>query len=63
MRKEQTDRHLFRAEPRRVRYVEGNKFTLDGDAVENTANEAQHSIIQGLYALTVTGCLMQDSFC
>ena len=27
----------------------GNKFILDGDAVENTANEAQHSITQGLY--------------
>ena len=38
------NRHLFRAEPRRVRYVVGNKFILDGDAVENTANEVQHSI-------------------
>ena len=27
----------------------GNKFILDGDAVVNTANEAQHSITQGLY--------------
>ena len=43
------NRHLFRAEPRRVKYVVGNKFILDGDAVENTANEAQHSITQGLY--------------
>ena len=43
------NRHLFRAEPRRVRYVVGNKFILDGDAVVNTANEAQHSITQGLY--------------
>ena len=43
------NRHLFRAEPRRVRYVVGNKFILDGDAVENTANEPQHSITQGLY--------------
>ena len=39
------NRHLFRAEPRRVRYVVGNKFMLDG----NTANEAQQSITQGLY--------------
>ena len=44
-----TNRHLFRAEPRRVRYVVGNKFIFDGDAVVNTANEAQHSITQGLY--------------
>ena len=43
------NRHLFRAESRRVRYVVGNKFILDGDAVVNTANEAQHSITQGLY--------------
>ena len=43
------NRHLFRAEPRRVRYVVGNKFILGGDAVENTANEVQHSITQGLY--------------
>ena len=27
----------------------GNKFILGGDAVENTANEAQCSITQGLY--------------
>ena len=33
------DRHLFKAGSRRVRYVVGNKFILDGDAVENTANE------------------------
>ena len=33
LRKEQANRHLFRAEPRRVRYVVGNKFILDGDAV------------------------------
>ena len=32
-----------------MKYVVGNKFILDGDAVENTANEAQHSITQGLY--------------
>ena len=44
MRKEQTNRHLFRAEPRRVRYVVGNKFILDGDAVVNPANEAQYNI-------------------
>ena len=43
------NRHLFRAEPRRVRYIVGNKFILDEDAVESTANEAQHSITQGLY--------------
>ena len=30
----------LRAELRRVRYVVGNKFILDGDAVVNTANEA-----------------------
>ena len=36
------NRHLFRAEPRRVRYVVGNKFILDGDAVVNTTNEAPH---------------------
>ena len=57
------NRHLFRAEPRRMRYVVGNKFILDGDAVVNTANEAQHSITQGLYDPRVTSCLMQDSFC
>ena len=49
LRREQTERHLFSAEPRRVRYVVDNKFILDGDAVENTTNEAQHSITQGLY--------------
>ena len=43
------NRHLFRAEQRRVRYVVGNKFILDGDAVVNTANDVQHSITQGLY--------------
>ena len=33
-----------------MKYVVGNKFILDGDAVvKNTANEAQHSITQGLY--------------
>ena len=37
------------AELRRVRYVVGNKFILDGDTVENTASEPQHSITQGLY--------------
>ena len=38
------NRHLFRAEPRRVKYVVGNKFILDGDAVVNTAqcSTAQH---------------------
>ena len=43
------NRHLFRAEPRRVRYVVGNKFILDGDAVVNTANEPQHSTTLLLY--------------
>ena len=27
----------------------GSKFILDGDAVVNTANEAQHTITQRLY--------------
>ena len=38
------NRHLFSVEPRRVRYVVGNKFILDGDTVKNIANEAQFSI-------------------
>ena len=39
-----------------------NKFTFDEDAVENTANEAQHSTAshKGSMVLAMTGCLMQD---
>ena len=32
-----------------MKYVVGNKFILDGDAVVNTANEVQHTIMQRLY--------------
>ena len=58
-----TNRHLFRAEPRRVRYVVGNKFTLDGDAVENQQKKHNTASHKGSMTLTVTSCLMKDSFC